>query len=142
MKNIKYSTDQLNMYFSHNRVHWEQFYESERVVIERVWPSGAPSILDVGCGCGGLGLALRERFGATRYTGIEINAASAVSARLLNPGALIYSGDFLDLSAKVIPPASFDMVFSLSCIDWNLAFDAMFAKAWELVKPEIGRAHV
>ena len=135
MENIKYSTDQLERYFSQNRVRWDQFYESERVVIERIWPGGAPAMLDIGCGCGGLGLALCERFGAGRYTGVEINLEAAASARRLYPEARILSGDFLELKEDCLAPDSFDMVFSLSCIDWNLAFDAMFAKAWTMVKP-------
>jgi len=134
-ENIKYSTDRLERYFSRNRVRWDQFYESERVVIERIWPGGAPAMLDIGCGCGGLGLALRERFGAERYTGIEINPEAAASAKRLYPAARILGGDFLDMHEDRLVPYSFDMVFSLSCIDWNLAFDAMFAKAWTMVKP-------
>ena len=135
MQNIKYGTDRLERYFSRNRVRWDQFYESERVVIERIWPGGAPVMLDIGCGCGGLGLALRERFGADRYTGVEINPEAAASARRLYPEARILNGDFLELNEDCLAPDSFDMVFSLSCIDWNLAFDAMFAKAWTMVKP-------
>ncbi len=135
MQNIKYGTDRLERYFSQNRVRWDQFYESERVVIERIWPGGAPVMLDIGCGCGGLGLALGERFGADRYTGVEINPEAAASARRLYPEARILNGDFLELNEDCLAPDSFDMVFSLSCIDWNLAFDAMFAKAWTMVKP-------
>ena len=58
----------------------ESTYKSGKVV----QTSGATSVLDVGCGCGGLGLALAERFGVSRYTGVEINAAAvAESARRL-----------------------------------------------------------
>jgi len=135
MENIKYSTSQLERYFSRNRVRWDQFYESERVVIERIWPGNEPAMLDIGCGCGGLGLALAERFGARRYTGVEINPQAAASASHLYPNARILSGDFLKLGDDSLAPETFDMVFSLSCIDWNFAFDAMFAKAWAMVKP-------
>jgi SAM-dependent methyltransferase len=135
MENLRYRTDRLEKYFSRNRVRWEQFYESERVVIDRVWPGGAPAVLDIGCGCGGLGLALRERFGSGPYTGIEINAEAAATAGGLNSAARILSGDFLEMDEDLVPSGAFDVVFSLSCIDWNLAFDAMFAKAWTRVKP-------
>ena len=135
MENIKYGTDQLERHFSQNRVRWDQFYESERVVIEKTWPGCSPAVLDIGCGCGGLGLALRERFEAGRYTGVEINPKAAASARRLYPEARILSGDFLELKEDCLAPDSFDIVFSLSCIDWNLAFDAMFVKAWTMVKP-------
>lgn len=134
-ENLAYSTEELERYFSQNRVRWDQFYESERVVIEHTWPGGSPEILDIGCGCGGLGLALRERFGADRYTGIEIHAQAAASAAKLNSRARILSGDFLRLPVGSLAEASYDLVFSLSCIDWNLSFENMFAKAWAMVRP-------
>lgn len=135
MENLAYRTAELERYFSRNRISWPQFYESERQVIEAVWPGGNPDVLDIGCGCGGLGLALHERFGADRYTGVEINAEAAASARQLNPRASILAGDFLGLGSDELAPDSFDLVFSLSCIDWNLNFDQMLAKAWSMVKP-------
>ena len=61
VKNIAYQTDRLARYFGQNRIAWQQFYESERAIIEQLALSRDTEILDVGCGCGGLGLALRER---------------------------------------------------------------------------------
>jgi SAM-dependent methyltransferase len=133
--NLAYNTVEIERYFSQNRIRWDQFYESERVVIEHIWPGGSPEILDIGCGCGGLGLALLERFDAERYTGIEIHAEAAASAARLNRRARILSGDFLDLPRDSIAEASYDLVFSLSCIDWNLSFENMLAKAWAMVRP-------
>ncbi len=49
-RNIPYQTDQLARYFVHNRVAWEQFYESERVVIEGLQLDSSRTILDIGCG--------------------------------------------------------------------------------------------
>lgn len=134
MENTKYSTTQLERYFKQNRVRWEQFYKSEREVIERIWSSGNPDILDIGCGCAGLGLALREKFRATRYTGVEINDEAAVSAKMMYPEARVIAGDFLKMSETTLESGSYDVVFSLSCIDWNNAFDAMFEKAWTMVR--------
>jgi hypothetical protein len=67
--NIDYKTGWLSEYFSAHRIQWDQFYPSEHTVIEALAPGVESDILDVGCGCGGLGLALRERFGVTRYEG-------------------------------------------------------------------------
>ncbi len=92
-------------------------------------------VLDVGCGCGGLGMALRERFGVESYEGVEINGAAAAAGRNLNPTARIYEGDVLKISARELSGKSFDLVFSLSCIDWNVQFDAMLATVWSLVAP-------
>lgn len=90
-------------------------------------------VLDVGCGCGGLGLALRERFGVDSYEGIEINDAAAAVGRELNPRAQIYEGDVLRISAEELSGKSYDLVFSLSCIDWNVQFDEMLAVVWSHV---------
>jgi SAM-dependent methyltransferase len=133
--NIHYKTQALERYFSSNRVRWEQFYPSERELIARVWPNSNPAILDIGCGCGGLGLALNERFGATRYTGIEIHPEAAGKAIQLNSNARILNGDFLDIYSRGGFDAAFDMTISLSCIDWNTTFDAMLCSAWATVKP-------
>jgi SAM-dependent methyltransferase len=134
-KNIVYRTDQIAQYFAHNRVSWPQFYESERVIIERLGLDASRSILDVGCGCGGLGLALRERFGVEDYTGVEINERAAETGRRLNPKARILKGDILDLSEGALKDKRFDVVFSLGCVDWNVCFSDMLAAAWKHVLP-------
>ncbi len=133
--NIPYRTDELVRYFSHNRVTWSQFYESERVIIGRLNPDAGRTVLDIGCGCGGLGLALRERFALTQYTGVEINSLAAEAARTMNPAARILCGDILDLSAGELYGRQFDVVFSLSCVDWNVRFADMLAAAWQHVRP-------
>jgi SAM-dependent methyltransferase len=132
--NIVYQTDQLVRYFAHNRVAWAQFYESERVIIERLNLDARRTILDIGCGCGGLGLALRDRFGVTEYTGVEINSLAAKAGRLMNPRAQILCGDILDLSRSELAERRFDVVFSLSCVDWNVRFEEMLCAAWRHVE--------
>ncbi|MBM3851874.1 MAG: class I SAM-dependent methyltransferase, partial [Verrucomicrobia bacterium] len=92
-------------------------------------------VLDIGCGCGGLGLALREKFGVTHYTGIEINETASATARKLNPEAKILTGDFLALDPSTLTNGGYDVVISLSCIDWNIGFTVMLPKAYALVKP-------
>ena len=62
-KNIAYQTDQLARYFTNNRTSQPQFYESERNIINRLALDDNDSILDIGCGCGGLGLVIRDEFG-------------------------------------------------------------------------------
>ncbi len=134
-KNIAYQTDQLVRHFSQNRVTWGQFYESERTVITQLGLGEAGTVLDIGCGCGGLGLALRDQFGINRYSGVEINPQAAEAAERMNPSAQIYQGDFLDLSQTMLCDTHFDAVFSLSCFDWNIQFDRMLAAAWKHVVP-------
>jgi SAM-dependent methyltransferase len=131
--NIAYQTDQLVRYFRHNRIAWPQFYESERVIIEALKLDGAHSVLDIGCGCGGLGLALSERFGVRRYTGVEINPLAAQAAAGMNPQAQFLCGDILQLNRGELRGRQFDVVFSLSCVDWNVQFADMLAAAWSRV---------
>lgn len=133
--NIAYQTDQLSRYFKSNRVTWEQFYESERAIIGQLRPDSRQRILDIGCGCGGLGLALRERFGVVQYTGVEINPLAVEAGRAMNPAAEILYGDILDLTRGPLHGTSYDVVFSLSCVDWNVRFSDMLAAAWSLVAP-------
>ena len=133
--NIAYTTDELARYFANHRVTWAQFYESERVIIERLGLDASSSVLDIGCGCGGLGLALRERFGVTDYTGVEINTQAAEAGRRMNPAARILNADILDSSRSELRGRRFDVVFSLSCVDWNVRFADMLAAAWEHVRP-------
>jgi len=133
--NIAYSSDQIVRYFAQNRVSWSQFYESERVIIERLGLGPEHTVLDIGCGCGGLGLALHDRFGVVKYTGVEINRQAAEAAGKMNSRARIYCGDVLALRQKELRFQRFDVVFSLSCVDWNVRFADMLNAAWEFIRP-------
>jgi SAM-dependent methyltransferase len=134
-RNISYRTDELVRYFAQNRIAWEHFYESERVIIEQLNLDGDRAVLDIGCGCGGLGLTLRDRFGVRKYTGIEINPQAAEAGRALNPDARILCADILEVGAGELRGSGFDAVFSLGCVDWNVCFDEMLAAAWSFVAP-------
>ena len=135
MKNIVYQTDRIARYFVQNRVAWQQFYESERVIIDQLGLDHDDEILDIGCGCGGLGLALRDRFKIKNYTGVEINQAAAEAGQRMNSKAHILCGDILNLSRDMLHDKHFDVVFSLSCVDWNVRFSEMLATAWNHVLP-------
>ena len=129
--NIKYQSDQIRNFYSTHRVKWSQLYRSEQTILEQLDLSHRTTILDIGCGSGGLGLALKERFGVERYTGVEINASAAQAAQTLNPDARILQGDILEIPDGQL--GQYDLVVSLSCIDWNVEFDTMLTKAWGLV---------
>jgi SAM-dependent methyltransferase len=135
MRNIAYQTSEIARYFAQNRVTWQQFYESERRIIEQLHLGPDHTVLDIGCGCGGLGMALRDQFGIRDYTGVEINKLAADAARTLNPQAKILCGDILELSGNALRGTRFDAVFSLSCVDWNVRFSDMLIAAWNQVAP-------
>ena len=135
-KNIVYQTDKLARYFVQNRVSWAQFYESERQIIKQLQLDSQQKVLDVGCGCSGLGIALRDQFGVENYTGVEINEAAAEAGRLINPKVNIICGDILDLSKNSLKDKLFDVVFSLSCVDWNVCFSDTLEAIWDHVLPD------
>jgi precorrin-6B methylase 2 len=134
-ENTVYESDNIVRFFSLNRVRWSQFYESERVIISKLGLGRDDAILDIGCGCGGLGLALRDQFGVQKYTGIEINRLAAEAARGMNAGADILCGDVLKVRNSEVLKRRFDVVFSLSCVDWNVQFEEMLSAAWSFVRP-------
>jgi SAM-dependent methyltransferase len=133
--NIEYKSPNIEAFYRTHRVRWDQFYESERVVFSKLGLDSGSSVLDIGCGCGGLGLALREKFGVTRYTGVEINHQAAESASGVYPEGRFLAADILAPPAGELVDETFDIVVSLGCIDWNVQFEAMVAAAWRYVKP-------
>lgn len=134
-QNIRYTADEIEAFYKNHRIRWDQFYESERVMMERLGMNAGSSVLDIGCGCAGLGLALKERFGTTAYTGVEINSRAAESGRVLYPESRIFDADILDIPEEELPADSFDFVISLGCIDWNVRFFDMLEKAYSYVRP-------
>jgi precorrin-6B methylase 2 len=134
MKSLKYSGTDIEEYFSTHRTTWEGFYPSERSLIESVWPTEPPHILDIGSACGGLGLALQERFGPlSSYTGIEFNSQAVQTARRLNPSAQFIEGDFLQVKDSELREVGYDLVFSLSCVDWQMNTVELLKRAWDTV---------
>lgn len=134
-ENIKYTSEAIELYFKTHRIKWDELYESERQVISALNFGPGTSVLDIGCGCGGLGLILEERFGVVQYLGVEINRQAAETARVKNPKARFVNGDFAIIDNKELSEDGFDRVFSLSCIDWNVRFEDMLPKAFACVKP-------
>jgi hypothetical protein len=139
MENIAYNTDAISAYFSTNRRTWEQFYPSERWLIERIAAERAGrlgNILDVGCACGGLGAALGSRYDVTRYVGIDINEQAIALARgmddIVVPHELLAGDIMCDTTLK---GAQFDTVFNLSCADWNVNFGGILDASWARVAP-------
>ena len=135
MKNLHYGTDEIANYFSENRISWDQFYPSERKLFESIELSSEDKVLDIGCGCGGLGLALNEKFDIFSYTGIDINFSAIEAGRQLSSSSTLICGDILDVTDSSLRDQSFDLVCSLSCIDWNVQFAEMLAVSWGHVKP-------
>lgn len=135
MKNIKYETDNLVNYYSKARNSWDGFYASERYMFEKVLSRfDTPfSVLDAGCGCGGLGNALAEKFPLSYYKGLDINEAEIKWAVEHNKLSVPHEFVCKDL-AEYQDTDLFDAVISLSCVDYNIEVDKMIENAWNRVK--------
>ena len=120
--NIKYESGNIANFFANNRINWSQFYNSEKKIINNIMLNKESTVLDVGCGCGGLGLALYEEFGVTEYSGVDIHEAAVNEAKRMNSNAEFYCGDILKLTDTDLMGEEFSSVFSLSCVDWNVQF--------------------
>lgn len=133
MKNLHYQSENIANFYEAHRQRWADFYPSEHKVIERLRPQRDSRVIDMGCGCGGLGNALRERFGITDYTGVDINRASIQRAQELHPWAKFLAGDFLEVAHDVEGNA--DLAFSLSCADWNVETEALLGTLFAKLRP-------
>jgi len=133
-KNIHYKSENISKFFSTNRIEWEQFYESEKKILDRQTFWKDATVLDIGCACGGLGIVLKKRYGVIAYTGVDINKQAIELGGGLNSEAKLICGDFLEVNTKVLGRDTFDYVFTLSCIDWNIEFNSMLDAAWNLVR--------
>lgn len=135
-ENIVYTTQEIAKYFGENRIKWQQFYDSERWIMQRLGQDsvGYGHVLDVGCAAGGLGAALGEKFKIASYTGVDINARAIelAKSRKYQMPTCFMGGDVLKMS--VVDGEPFDTVFSLSCADWNIETDAIIKSCWSKVK--------
>lgn len=137
MKNIKYKSKSFLRYYSQNRMTWNEFYLSERIILERVikkFEQGI-NIIDVGCGCGGLGKALSERFDNIHsYVGIDYDDKQIEYARAYNKLKIPHEYRCGDASV-FSDDQKYDILISFSCIDYNLDVTGMLTNCWDKVKP-------
>ena len=140
LENIEYTTQEIVEYFGNNRIKWDDFYKSEQKIFTRVLRryDKTTRILDVGCAAGGLGYALSERFGITEYTGMDINrpVIEFAEQQQIPVGACFQfvHGDIVN-DSHLVGSHQFDIVVSLSCVDWNLCPEKSVKACWAKVKP-------
>ena len=133
--NIEYSSNQLLKKYSTERNRWGEFYESERHIFERYFTGRTGvSVLDVGCACGGLLSAFEEKgFPVQSYRGVDINNQMIEYAKGRQDLRTPHEFSCADVS-KLDNGEEFDLVVSLSCIDWNNDVLGMLQKCWSKVK--------
>ena len=133
--NTKYESASFVNFYSKERMSWEEFYPSEKKILERIigrYGQGF-ELLDAGCGCGGLGKALSENFNIKYYTGVDCNRQEIDYAnehnRLSIPHQYI-CGDIAGHNDE----KQYDIVTSLGCIDSNIDVEGMLESCWTKVK--------
>ena len=82
-------------YIKNSRIKWEDYYKSQRVIMEKIIKPGM-SVLDVGCAAGGLYEVLEGKFGNIRYTGFDLSPAELEVGRKLYPKANFICGNFYE----------------------------------------------
>lgn len=139
MENIVYKSKGFAEYYSTHRNKWNDLYVSEREIISRIFDrfKGPVSVLDVGCGCGGLAQALEERYTLSFYKGVDINEGNINFAIGSASNKIKCRNEFIlgDIS-KIAEEQKFNTVISFSCVDNNVDTDGMIKKCWNLVRED------
>jgi SAM-dependent methyltransferase len=115
------NADQIAYWNGPGGQHWADRQQSQDVVlapvsdalIERAGPRAGERIIDVGCGCGAITVALGHKVGPNGHVlGIDVSAPMLARARQIAPAGLPV--DFVLADATVYPfdPASFDLLVS------------------------------
>src|SRR5205814_3708067 len=88
--------------YEENTAKPDGYYDVDRAEVIRYIPDGDLSILDVGCGSGNFGKALKDRNPACTVWGVESNeaAAAAAAAKLDNVIAAEFADAREDLKVK------------------------------------------
>ncbi len=133
MKNKVYTSSGLIEKYSIQRNRWEDFYESERRIMGKVFGSMSHfSLLDAGCGCGGLLKAIQDRFSIDSYHGVDINEEMIAYAKNRLDLGKPHSFNCMDICDLNGP--QYDIVISFSCVDYNEDVFGMLNTCWGLVK--------
>lgn len=96
------------------------------------------TVLDIGCGAGGITLHLAQKHGAARVIGFDVEEPVIVAARR-HAEAKALSGrvDFVQASPGTLPfpDSSFDIAFSKDALLHVPDKDALFADIFRVLKP-------
>ena len=118
----KYQDGRLSPHECSGFMDWTaQQYRTKATVVARYLRLGevdAPTILDVGCGCGGMGFHLKQLFPKVHISGIDLVSPMLAVAR----AALPKDGPFCQADMRqyaMVPDSSMDAVVSISVLQYS-----------------------
>lgn len=134
----------IKNFFSDKRKNFDSFYNTEKEVISKVFSNfnldKKISVLDIGCATGGLFSGLKEIHPRIRYTGIDIDKKAIEFAIKSHPEASFKNDNYQSFLNNQ-KEDSYDVIFSLSCIDWDTInspkgdFSEILKRIFKYVKP-------
>ena len=136
MNNIpKWDSKKIKEFYSNNRIHWDQLYNSQKEILEKANLQRNSSILDLGCACGGLYKILNEKFGINEYIGIDINSQCIQYAKQIYKNVEFIANDVSNMNDERFL-GKFDFVISFGFIDCSNSFYETFEKITKYLKPD------
>ena len=134
-RNLKYESPWFVNTYSVERNTWEDFYDSERTIMDRVFIrfDQGFTMLDAGCACGGLLKALQDRYRINYYKGIDIVEDQIEYARQRKDLKTPHDFACRDIS-KLDDGERYDVVVSFSCVDFNYDVEGMLNSCWSKVR--------
>jgi hypothetical protein len=124
---------EVDKMFKIQRIKWAQYYDSERTVISTLALNSESTVLDIGNDPGGLGVALRERFGVKSYTAIVSNDVSISEVKAINPDASLIVSKSVDGPSAT--NGTYDLVAALQVDDAPDFLEKTIPAAFQRLKP-------
>lgn len=124
---------EVDKLFKIQRIRWAQYYDSERTVIATLALNRESTVLDIGDDPGGLGIALRERFGVKSYTAIVADEVSISEVKAINPDASLIVSKSVDKPSA--GRKTYDLVAALQVDDAPDFLEKTIPAAFQRVKP-------
>jgi hypothetical protein len=115
--------------FRVQRIKWAQFYDSERTVLSALQLNPQSRVLDIGADPGGLGIALRERFGVRSYTALASDESQKKEVKTIYPEAIV-----LQNASQVPAEVAFDLVTALGIEDTPEFFGTIVPSAFQRLR--------
>jgi SAM-dependent methyltransferase len=124
---------EISKLFQVQRIKWDHLYDSEKTVLSTLELSKHSRVLDMGIDPGGLGVALRERFGVKSYVALVSDPAVGSEAKAVYPESEVVVACAEEYFADQLN--AFDLVCVFGAEDSPDFLDNIIPKAYASLKP-------